>query len=263
MQKFITYKNAKIHFSSTGKGSAIVLLHGFLEDISMWKNIVPILSKKHRVITIDLLGHGKTKNIGYVHTMQDHAKMVHAILQHLQLRRYFLIGHSMGGYIALAYAKLYPKTIKGVCLHNSTFHADDDELKQLRIRANKMAQTNFKQLVQMSFTNLFSEKSRSLFKKELKEALQIALKTPLQAYIASQEGMRIREDSEQFFKNALFKKTIIIGKKDSVVKVDKLVEFGKKHQIKTYLFSNGHMSHIKNKNELIIALQEFVASTTL
>ena len=258
MEDFITYKNTQVHYSVTGKGSAIVLLHGFLEDVSMWKNIIPVLSKTHKIIAIDLLGHGKTDCIGYVHTMEDHAKMVHAVLQQLHVRRYFLIGHSMGGYIALAYAKLYPKTIKGLCLHNSTFHADDDELQQLRIRANKMAQTNFKQLVQMSFTNLFSEKSRIVFKKELQKALQIALKTPLQGYIASQEGMRIREDATQFFADAPFKKMMIIGKKDTVVKVDELLAFGKKHQIKTHLFSNGHMSHIENKEELLIALQLFV-----
>ncbi len=258
MKNFIIYKNTKIHFTSKGKGRVVVLLHGFLEDISMWKDIIPVLSKRYRIIAIDLLGHGKTDCIGYVHTMEDHAKMVRVVLQHLRLRKYFLIGHSMGGYIALAYAKMYPKTIKGLCLQNSTFYTDDDELKQVRLRANKMAQSNYKILVQMSFTNLFSKKSIPLFKKELKEALQIALKTQLQGYIASQEGMRIREDFTQFFANASFKKSIIIGNKDTVVKGDKLLEFTKKHQIKSYLFSNGHMSHIENKDELIVALQEFL-----
>lgn len=258
MKDFITYKNSKIHFSSTGKGSVVLLLHGFLEDISMWKDIIPVLSKNHRVITIDLLGHGKTDCLGYVHTMKEHAAMIHVVLQQLRVRRYSIIGHSMGGYIGLKYAKMFPKNIKGLCLHNSTFSSDSEETSQLRIRANKMAQTNFKQLVQMSFTNLFSEKSRIVFKKEMQEALKIALKTPLQGYIASQEGMRLREDSEQFFKEAPFKKALIIGEKDTVVDVVNLLAFGKKYQIKTALFSNGHMSHIENKEELISALQEFV-----
>ncbi len=259
MQNFINYKNIKIHFSSTGKGAVVVLLHGFLEDSSMWKNIVPELVKKNRIITIDLLGHGKTACLGYVHSMEEQAEIVHAVLRSLRLRKYQLIGHSMGGYVALAYAKLYPKTMKGLCLMNATFFADDEERKHLRLRANKMAQNNFNNIVRLSFTNLFSESSRTAFKPELKNALKTALKTPLQGYIASQEGMRIRENFEMFFKKATFKKEIVIGKKDSVVNTKKLLSFAEENQIKTYLLSEGHMSHIENKKELIMALKEFVA----
>ena len=70
MQKSITFKNAKISFSDSGKGSAVVLIHGFLENSTMWDKIVPELSKRNRIITIDLLGHGKTDCLGYVNSME-------------------------------------------------------------------------------------------------------------------------------------------------------------------------------------------------
>ena len=85
MNSTILYKNAKINFSVTGKGSALVLLHGFLEDSSMWQRIVIDNSTRYKVVTIDLLGHGKSENIGYVHTMDDMATMLAAVLKHLKM----------------------------------------------------------------------------------------------------------------------------------------------------------------------------------
>lgn len=258
MQSFVNYKNIRVHFSSEGKGSAVVLIHGFLENSTMWKDIVHILAKKNRVITIDLLGHGETDCLGYVHTMEEQAKMIKAVLNHLKLRKFTLIGHSMGGYIALAFADLFPKTIKGLCLMNSTYKNDDDELKSLRTRAIKMVEKNYKNIVRMSFTNLFSENSRTLFKSEIKEALSEALKMPIQGYIAAQEGMKIRENHTNLFKNATFKKNMILGKKDWIIDSEKALLFAKKHHINATILPEGHMSHIENKKELIEALVGFI-----
>ena len=69
MQKSISFKKARISFSDIGKGTAVVLLHGFLENSSMWKDVIPQLSKRNRIIAIDLLGHGKSDCLGYVHSM--------------------------------------------------------------------------------------------------------------------------------------------------------------------------------------------------
>ena len=104
----IFHKNTKVCFSDIGKGSAVVLLHGFLENSAMWDAIASKLSKKYRVVCIDLLGHGQTENHGYIHAMEDQATMVKAVLNSLKLRKYILVGHSMGGYVGLSFAKLFP-----------------------------------------------------------------------------------------------------------------------------------------------------------
>jgi pimeloyl-ACP methyl ester carboxylesterase len=122
--EILRYKNANIHFSSQGKGRAIVLLHGFLENISMWDDIILTLSKKYRVISIDLLGHGKSENIGYIHSMEDQASMIKFVLDALNLRKCVLIGHSMGGYVGLAFAEHFKENIKALCLMNSTALSD-------------------------------------------------------------------------------------------------------------------------------------------
>jgi pimeloyl-ACP methyl ester carboxylesterase len=76
------------------------------------------LFQKNRVITIDLLGHGETECLGYVHTMEDNADAVHSVLSELAYVNQ-LVGHSMGGYVALAFAELYPEYVKGVVEFNS------------------------------------------------------------------------------------------------------------------------------------------------
>jgi len=254
----LKYKGININYTVSGKGSAVVLLHGFLEDLTMWKDTVAILEKTNKVICIDLLGHGKTGCIGYIHTMTDMAEAVKTVLNHLRLRKYKFIGHSMGGYVALAFAKSYPESIKSLCLMNSTFEADDAERKNLRTRANKMVQHNFDNMVRMSFANLFSTESKTNYKNEYEVALAIALKTPIQGYMAANEGMKLREDSSFFFKNASFKKLLLLGKKDPVLNCEKLSKITSNQQIEVIYFSEGHMSHIENKKELLKAIVYFI-----
>ena len=258
MQNTIRFKNTNISFSVEGKGTAVVLLHGFLENVTMWNSVLKELEKRNKVICIDLLGHGKSDCIGYVHSMELMAEAVEAVLKHLRIRKTIVVGHSMGGYVALAFAEKNPTKIKGLCLMNSTSLADDKERKILRARANKMVQTNFKNMVRMSFANLFSEKSRELFKTEMQLALQEAMQTPIQGYIACQEGMRIRPNRIAVLKSNDFKKLFIIGKKDPVLKYQELVEEAKATNAESVVFEEGHMSHIENKIALITTLKEFV-----
>lgn len=258
MQKSITFKNANISFSDVGKGTAIVLIHGFLENATMWKNVVPELSKRNRIITVDILGHGKSDCLGYVHTMDLFAEAIEAVLKHLKIRKYILVGHSLGGYISLALAKINPNKIKGLCLLNSTSNADSEELKIRRIRANKMVQNNFENLVRMSFSNLFGAESRTTFSSEISLALNEALKTPIQGYMAANEGMKNRPNSNHFLAENNFKKLIILGKKDPVLDFEMGVLEAKKTNSELAIFNNGHMSHIENKDELIIALKVFL-----
>ena len=246
----LDYKNSTIHYTKQGKGETVVLLHGFLESVEMWENLMPQLTEKHEVICIDLLGHGQTDCLGYVHTMEDMADAIFEVLKVNKITTAHVIGHSMGGYVALALAELQPQLFKSLCLMNSTFEADDTELKARRTRANAMAKTNYENLVRISFANLFSPKSKIDYKKDYENALALALKTPVQGYIAASEGMKLRPNRFEVFNNLDAKKAIVIGKKDVVVNADVLVSKTKNTTIDCIEFSEGHMSHIENKSEL-------------
>jgi len=258
MSHFIIYKNIKVHYSDQGKGSAIVLLHGFLENSSMWNNLIPHLIKRNRVICIDLLGHGKTECLGYVHSMDLMAETVNAVLKKIRIRRIKLIGHSMGGYVALAFCNTFPGKVKALCLMNSTSRADSDEKKTNRDRAIEAVKNNYKTFVRISVSNLFKPSNRLILTKEIKEVTKEALKTPLQGIVAALEGMKNRPDRETLLSETSFKKMMIIGKEDPALDYNSLIEQTQNSDIKVVEFPDGHMSHIENIQEFTYNILHFI-----
>ncbi len=254
----ITHKGSTIFYTDQGKGAPIILLHGFLENSTMWDTLLPFLTKNYRVICIDLLGHGKSDCLGYIHTMQDFAESIHTVMAALQLTDSTIIGHSMGGYVGIAFAKAYPEKVNSLCLLNSTPEADSTERKQIRLRANQMAKTQFEQLVRMSFIHLFDPASKEIYHDAIAEALAQALQTPTQGYIASNEGMRLREDSTLFWKNASFKRGMILGESDWIVNAEDQKEKFAPYLEYFSIIKGGHMSHISNSHIMIQEIVNFL-----
>src|SRR3989338_3334101 len=131
---FAEFKKSKVHYTDTGKGRVLVLIHGFLGSHEVWSEFVKKLSKKFRVITIDLPGHGKTPSIGYYHSTELLAQCVKEVLDQVGVRRYVIAGHSMGGYAALAFAELFPENVSGLCLFHSSSISDTEQKKKDRER---------------------------------------------------------------------------------------------------------------------------------
>jgi pimeloyl-ACP methyl ester carboxylesterase len=258
MLQSIYFKNTKISFSDFGKGTAVVLLHGFLENQTMWTEIIPEISTKNRVIAIDLLGHGATECLGYIHTMEEQATLVHHVLQHLKIEKAILIGHSMGGYVALAFAELYPECIKGIVLQNSTSKADSLERMKNRDRAIVVVKQNYAAFISMSIANLFSEANRERLAEIIEQVKLEALKTPLQGIVAALEGMKIRKDREEILHEASFPVLLILGKKDSVLNYDENKQQILNTKVELISFEDGHMSHFENKEELVESLNGFL-----
>ena len=257
MQNVITYKNSKIAYSDVGKGGVIVLLHGFLENSSMWNEVVKELSVRNRIICVDLLGHGKSGCLGYVHTMNDMAEAVKKVLLFLGLRKFYMIGHSMGGYVSLAFAEKYPENIKGLCLLNSSAQADSEERKELRSRASEMAKTNYSNLVKMSISNLFVAETKAVFTLEIAQIKKEALQTPIQGYIAATKGMQLRENKEAVLQTVT-KRLIVAGENDSVTNFNSIVKEAKRTKTSLIKLSGGHMSHVEDKDKLIASLKKFI-----
>jgi pimeloyl-ACP methyl ester carboxylesterase len=253
----LLYKNTQISYSDSGKGTAVVLLHGFLENKTMWDAYVTELSKRNRIITIDLLGHGKTESLGYIQTMEENADVVHEVLSKLRIRKAILVGHSMGGYVALAFAELYPEKMKGLVLLNSTSKEDSPERKKNRDRAIKAVKKDYETFIRLSIANLFSEDNREILIKEI-EAVKIqALQTPLQGIVASLEGMKVRKDREFILHTTTYPKLLILGKKDPVLNYEENLEQIKGTDVELVTFEDGHMSSIENQAELLTVLENF------
>jgi pimeloyl-ACP methyl ester carboxylesterase len=255
---YFLYKNTKISFSDTGKRKAIVFLHGYLENNTMWDYFIPKFTQENRVINIDLLGHGQSDCLGYIHTMEEQAEMIFAVLQHLKIEKAILIGHSMGGYIALAFAEKYPKMMSKLVLLNSTSYEDSDERKTNRDRAIKMVKRDYTSFVRLSISNLFSEENRELLIDEIENIKLEALKTPLQGIIAAQEGMKIRKNRLEVIQKAKYTILLVLSKKDPVLDYEEHKKQIENTKITLTTLEAGHMSHIENQNEVEKILLEFV-----
>lgn len=260
MTKTLHFKNTTISYTDQGKGTAVVLLHGFLENKKMWDAFIPEWSKKFRIITIDLLGHGETECMGYVHSMENNADAVHEVLRELRIRKAIFVGHSMGGYVALAFAELYPDMVKGLVLLNSTARADSAERKTNRDRAIKAVKQSFQNFISLSISNLFSEDNRERLAEAINDVKKEALKTPLQGIVASLEGMKIRMDREVLLHLTPYPKVLILGEKDPVLNYKETKEQIEGTHVQLLSFPDGHMSHIENQEALKQELLVFFKS---
>ncbi len=254
----LEHKGASIFYNLSGAGKAVVLLHGFLENSTIWGSLIPDLSKKHKVICIDLLGHGQSGCLGYIHTMELMAEAVEAVLRHLKIRRCTIIGHSMGGYVALAFAEKNPDMVKGLCLANSTARADSEIRRKNRDRAISAIKTNHKSFIRVAITNLFRPKNRRIFSNEINNIKREAINMPVQGIVAALEGMKIREDREALLHFGPYKKMLILGKKDPVLNYQELLDQIKDTPVKLVEFPDGHMSFIENRGQFLHEIMHFI-----
>jgi pimeloyl-ACP methyl ester carboxylesterase len=211
------FKKIKIAYTDSGKGRVIVLLHGFLGSHEIWSEFSKKLSKRFRVIAIDLPGHGKTPSIGYYHSMELLAQSVKAVLDHVGVRRYVIAGHSMGGYAALAFAELYPENVSGLCLFNSTSYADAEEKKKDRDRVIRLVKKEHRHYVGEVVTSLFAPPNLAKLQAEVSKVKRIATEVSKQSIINSLEGMKERKSRDMILKFAEYPVLFVIGKKDSVI----------------------------------------------
>lgn len=251
MQKFIPYKNIQIAFTAQGKGEAIVLLHGFLENSTMWENVIPALEKNYQVITIDLLGHGNTERLGYIHTMEEMAQAVSYVLNHLQIEKASFLGHSMGGYVALAFAELFPLRIKKLLLLNSTPLADSPERVANRNRAIRLVKQNKDAFISMAITNLFGKESRERLREKINVLVKEAQQLPTENIVAAMEGLKARKDRTHILNNFTGEKIFLAGEEDEIVPLESLQQLAKETNTQLKTFKGGHMTHLEAKQELL------------
>ena len=260
MLKTTTFKKGSVTFSDTGKGRVVVLLHGFLGSHHIWENTISELSKSYRVIAIDLPGHGTTDCFGYVHTMELLAKCVKAVMDSLRLKKYVIIGHSMGGYSGLAFADLYPDNLKGLCLFHSSAYADSYEKKRDRTRSVRIVKANHKIYTTEVIKNLFATKNAKYLKTDIAFAQKIASKVSKRSIIAALEGMKDRPNRDMILGMVHYPVMMVIGELDNVLPKDQLLEqtqlIKNKHIL--YLEHDGHMGFLESPKLTVKALRKFL-----
>lgn len=234
-----------LNYEITGNGSEnLVMLHGFMENLLIWDDMEQYLSKKFRLIKIDLPGHGRSDIYGEVHTMELMAEKVKEVTDKLQLENFHLLGHSMGGYTSLAFAEKYPEFLKSVTLFFSTFFSDDEEKKEQRRKSFRIIQENFRTYVAAGIPNLFNPNEKDILEGKIELAKDIALSTKPEGALACVKGMIERTDKKQVLENLDAKILVIAGKHDNAVKTDVMIKnLPDKTNIKSYILDCGHNGH--------------------
>jgi len=214
MNNFFDFNGGKIHYTCNGEGKPVVLLHGFLESLNIWKDFEEKLSKTYKVVAIDLPGHGESSNYGSRVTMEIMADAVKQLLQLLNIEKSIIIGHSMGGYVSLAFVRDYPNMAVGLGLFHSHAASDSAEAKINRGRAIKVVEENHIDFIAAFIPDLFCAKYRQDFNAEILLLQDDAKKMKKNGIIGALSGMRERHDCTNLLKSTQLPIMFIIGKND-------------------------------------------------
>ena len=234
-----------LNYEIAGNGKEnLVMLHGFMENLMIWEEMEQPLSKEFSIIKIDLPGHGLSKIYGEIHTMEMMADEVKKVTDHLKLKTFHLLGHSMGGYVSLAFAEKFPEVLKSLTLFFSTFLADDDEKKEQRRKSFRIIKEAFPTYVKAGVPNLFSANEKDILEEKINLAKEIALSTQTDGALAAVKGMIERTDKTSVVEKFDGKILVLAGKHDNAVNVDKtLKNLPDKTNIKSYVLDCGHNGH--------------------
>jgi len=257
-------KNDTLSYQALGKGPAVVLIHGFCEDQSIWSDYAPKLAEDYHVIVPDLPGFGKSSpEFGEAVNMEYYARRVHEVLEIVlqEEERVTFIGHSLGGYVALAFAELYPERLDGFALFHSTAFADNEEKKESR---DKVAQY-IKDKGVPAFTDnfvepLFHAGNRERLKNEIEQVKQQARLTTKEGAVSATLAMKARPDRSNVLKESKVPVLFIAGKKDTSIPLETSKEqfyFPQKSLV--YILDNvGHMGMLEEKEECLKVIKSFI-----
>jgi pimeloyl-ACP methyl ester carboxylesterase len=262
MENFFLYKNCRIHYKLLGQGNCVVLIHGYLENLDIWNGFADQLSKHCKVLMLDLPQHGKSNCDEEVNSMEQLAESVNATLSHLNIPKAMIVGHSMGGYLALAFAELFPKKIAGLCLFHSTPNADSFEKKQARMKEVEQVINGEKSLIiENGILLRFAEKNILTLHPELERAKNIALTVRDKGIIGTLKAMASRPDRNRVIENSSFPTLMIFGAMDHHIPMTIANELAAKHKkTRTVILDNsGHMGFIEEKDQALNAIKSFLA----
>ena len=263
-EKFIMAGDTALHVCDSQAGAhTVVLLHGYLESLLVWDEFVPLLYKRVRVITLDLPGHGISEVKGEVHTMEYLADTVKGALDALQVERCTLVGHSMGGYAALAFCERYPERLEGLVLLSSTPNPDSEEKRGNRRREIELVKAGKKELLaHVAPAAGFAEENRARMSEAIEELREQVFLTEDAGITALLAGMAERPDRNEMLRRSPVRHLFILGRKDGYIPVEAaeaLVAAHPEAEVK-WLERSGHMGFLEEPQETADALLAFVGA---
>lgn len=251
-----------LHIADSGVGEkCVVLLHGYLESMYVWDDFTPLLTPSVRVITVDIPGHGISEVKGEVHTMDMVADVLHQMLKSLEIERVTMVGHSMGGYVALAFCARYPEQLDGLVLLSSTPNPDTEAKRENRRREIALVRAGKKDaLARVAPEAGFAEQNRRRLRSYIDDLTECVHITEDDGIVALLGGMMERADQNEMLRKSAVPQLFILGKKDGYIPVEVAEEIVANHpqaQV-AWLEESGHMGFIEEPEACAEALLKFV-----
>lgn len=251
-----------LHVCDSEQGErCIVLLHGYLESLLVWDDFVPLLYKQLRVVTLDLPGHGISVVTGECHTMEFLADTVAEGLKALGIQRCTLVGHSMGGYVALAFCERHPDMLDGLVLLSSTPNPDTEEKAENRRREIALVRAGKKEmLARVAPAAGFAEENRTRMADAIEDLTEQVFVTEEEGIVALLNGMIARKDQNEMLRRTKVPVLFILGRKDNYIPVEaaeKMVADHPEARV-VWLEHSGHMGFLEEPEATARALINFI-----
>jgi len=251
-----------IVYTDKGTGPVVLFVHGFCESKDIWNYFSNTLSTTYRVISIDLPGFGESLLDQETVSMEWFADEIQKLLKLLHINTFVFVGHSLGGYVGLAYAEKYAVHLTGLCLFHSTAYADSEERKANRDKTNAFIHKYGADMFTQSFIEpLFLLKNRERLKDAIADLKRIAKQSSENGIIATTLAMRDRPDRTHVLASLSIPVLLIGGKNDATIPIDKLQEQTKlSGSIELAAIDEcGHMGMYEQQEMTFDALKKFLA----
>lgn len=266
-EKYFQREDCRIHYTVTGKGQPVVLLHGFAEDGTIWQDQILFLRQHCLLIVPDLPGSGESSILTKENaTVEDYAECVHALLEFENIDKCILLGHSMGGYITLAFAEMFPDKLAAFGFVHSTAVADNEEKRNTRKKAIKLIEEyGVYPFIKNTIPNLFSDTFKKDHPERVAKFIDKGRKFSKEALIQYYTAMINRPDRSDVLKNSGVPVLFIIGSEDVAIPLEDLLKQVHLPKISFIhiIFDVGHMSMWENSGELNTHLLEFIKNCSL
>jgi pimeloyl-ACP methyl ester carboxylesterase len=261
MKRSVQFEGIAVSYSVAGSGRPVVLLHGYLEAAEVWKPLTEKLEKQFRVISVDLPGHGDSGVKSECHTMEFLAGAVRAVVSDAGEERIVLVGHSLGGYVTLAFVELYPGLLAGYVLFHSHPHADTPEAVSRRKREIAVVVAGRKNIMYPgNVSMMFAKKNLGAMSDALERVKQIASRNPGAGIIALLNGMIARPSRQKVLEEGHLPLLWLLGRHDLYFSPEKaLRETGiPKNAGVVILENSGHLGFIEETDRSAELLTAFI-----
>lgn len=257
----VRVRGIEMAYDDTGSGPAVVLLHGYPFNRSMWREQTEALSASYRVITPDLRGHGETTATDEPATMDEMARDVAALMDALDIRRAAVGGLSMGGYVTLAFYRRFPLRVRALVLADTRPQADTDEARRNREQqARKALKEGMNAIAEVMLPKALAPTTLREHPERVARVREMIKSTKPAGAAAALRGMAARVDQSDFLPSILAPTLILVGSEDELTP-PRDAEFMRREIRGSRLVvieGAAHLSNIENPVEFNRALKEFL-----